>query len=411
MTTVKNIAGILTEKPKWYLNEKKKELIWFFNTDKPRNIIIFIILSFVVSRVFMYMVYNLTTFDFDLMNCIRNYNTWDAEWYWKYAMGIYHGDLKSIIGMNGQRPWAFFPLYPLLVSISCFASGGNSDICLIFGSALSSVLFMSAEFMGYKYIMLTRKNLRMAYYYIFFMSFGIYSFYFSVLYTESLFLLLLTLCFYFLKTENYIKMGICGALLSATRTTGIMFVFVVLVYLISEQVRKEKKFNIKDFVVSNLGNSKLIFGTFLIPAGLFSYILFLKYYLGDGFAFMHVTTRAWGRENVGVLTNLKLDLVDVFPPTYEGVFFILVIILVLYTLINNRRADEAVIPLITVFAAGSSSLLSAPRYFMGSLTVVLAFLDEYCKMSRFMKAVILMAALILERVLLREWINANILLI
>lgn len=375
------------------LFDKRKEEI---------KVIAFIVITFVISRLTMYVVSGFTFSNWSPMDSIHRYNTWDAYWYRDYVVGILTDHYYS--DATGMAPWTFFPLYPLIVSFFYKLFNQSVDIFLL-GSIISTIFFGIAEFIGYKYIMLTRKSLAKAYYCIGLMNLGIFSFYFTILYTESLFLLLLILCFYFLKKKNYLAMGLCGALLSATRGPGIMFVFVVLVNCIMEYFAKTKKGNrsFKEFVITHVTNEKLILGTFAIPLGFFSYALFLYNRLGDQMAFAHFQ-RAWGRFEVGMFAILKERFIDNFPPTYLELVFVISVLFV-FGMVFRKRYDEAIFPAIVIVLNTNSALDSLARYMAGTFVMTLFFIDELTLQRKTTKYILIALDIIIEILFMYGWIT------
>ncbi|MBO4241897.1 MAG: hypothetical protein J5883_01295 [Clostridiales bacterium] len=384
---------------------------------KPYFILSVLIVLFVVSRISMYVVFMRATGDHSVRGFLVSMNKWDTGWYQWYVTYI-GKDLEILHATptyNGQAWWAFFPLFPSIVAFfwKIFGNNDQNNILLI-GEAVNTVFFLVAEYFGFKYMMVTRKSLFAAYSYVAFMSLGLYSFYFSILYTEALFLMLLTLCFYFLKTKRYIAMGIAGAFLSATRNAGIMFVFVILVDLIEEYIRQEAKFdkkapvkslfsNLKDFVVTNLKKPELIFGTCLVPLGFFSFMALLSKITGDGLAFLHVQ-RAWGKNSNGLLRNLKYAFYNEFPPDFLSIATLLIIILIVITCINQKRFYETTFSVIILLASASSSFYSVPRYAIGCFTVVVAFSDEFSKFKPLTRAFLGVIIAAMEIILIKYWI-------
>ena len=465
---------------------KKNRGEGFFDRESSFRIIVFILLCFVLSRALMYFLYVAVRHDQDWWRCIDSYNNWDCWWYERYANGILDGDIASHVGQNGQRMWAFFPLYPLIISFFTHITDREVHVKLI-GTVISNICFLLSQFVAAKYILRTGRKMKTVYAYIFFLSMGLYSFYFSVTYTESLFLLLLCLCYYFMIKKAYIRMGICGMLLSATRNAGVMFVFVILAYVITDYIRSfersedkkigdgavrmltaaepevaetepsgtgavgtevvsmedspeqirnsedaepggtdgaEKKIGdditepevsgrtesrptIRGFLRTVLTDSRLIFGTALVPLGLFANMLFLKLYLGDGLAFVNVE-RAWWRTDRGVAEVIRDEVVDRFPASYLGIMFIIIVYLIGCIIFHRKMIYEAVLPLIMVFLSASSSLMSFPRFFVALLTVVLCFSEEYLKASRYTKVALLILVLVFEYIFTREWLASNL---
>ena len=394
---------------------RKKKI--YDRLTKPSSVIIVLIALFVISRISMYLVFSRSTGDSSVRNFLLAMNRWDTGWYQWYVTYI-GKDLEILHATptyNGQAWWAFFPLFPSIVAFfwKIFGNNDQNNILLI-GEAVNTVFFLVAEYFGFKYMMVTRKSLFAAYSYVAFMSLGLYSFYFSILYTEALFLMLLTLCFYFLKTKRYIAMGIAGAFLSATRNAGIMFVFVILVELVEEYIRETASFdrkspvksiflNIKDFVVTNIKKPELIFGTCLVPLGFFSFMALLSKITGDGLAFLHVQ-RAWGKNSNGLIRNLKYAFYNEFPPDFLSIATLLIIILIVITCINQKRFYETIFSVIILLASASSSFYSVPRYAIGCFTVVVASSDEFSKFKPLTRAFLGAMILVMELILTKYWI-------
>lgn len=100
-------------------------------------------------------------------------------------------------------------------------------------------------------------------------------------------------------------MGIFGAISSATRNTGVMLVFAIIPYVIVKYINQkgENKFSIKDLFFYVIKQPKLVFGTCLVPLGLFVFMLFLYFKTGDGLAFVHIQ-RAWGITDTNFLETI-----------------------------------------------------------------------------------------------------------
>ncbi len=361
----------------------------------------------VLSRLSMLLVCWHLSGDLSIGNCIRSFNLWDADWYKGYAEGFINGQFPW--NYDGQQSWAFFPLFPFSMSVLYRILRYRIDMLAI-GTLISNACLVIAEYVAYKYIMLTRKSIKTAYAFIAFMSLGVYAFYYNVAYTEAIYLLFLVLSFYFMKKEEYIAMGIAGAFLSASRNTGVLFVFVILIWRIMVYVsEKGKKGSIGDFILSNLKNEKLILGTVMVPAGLFAYIFFLARKVGDGFAFVHVQ-RSWGRDYKGFFHVLLDSFTQVFPPDYLGVVTLISFLLIIYLLIRYRNFDEMILPVFVLFLGGSSSFMSIPRFMVGSYTLVLGFSEEFALMNRAAKVLIAGAAFAFELILIQQWLMQNAIL-
>ncbi len=225
---------------------------------------------------------------------------WDSGWYHSLIEGGY-ADHPNQHEAGDAANWAFFPLMPIIVRLCSF--GGFFDYGVT-GYFVNSMIFVFALVVAYKYIMLGNGKASLAVKFAVFMSIGPYSFYFFSLYTESVFMLLTLLFIYNLRQERYMTMGLVGALLSATRVTGVMMVFAVLIYIIQKHIR-EKQGGFRDFIKNTLSSHRLILGVAVIPLGLFLYMAYLQFKVGDSLAFMHIQ-KAWGRSGLLAIQSFPL---------------------------------------------------------------------------------------------------------
>ena len=146
---------------------------------------------------------------------------WDAISYLGIADDGYEGP---------ERRVAFFPLYPLTVRAGA-AFSGSETVHLLVAYLVSAAAFLGALYLLHRLVDLARtgdrardRPARGV--------FSPWSFFFSAPYTESLFLLLSIGAFYAARTDRWALAGVCLALLSATRNTGILVaVPVALLYL------------------------------------------------------------------------------------------------------------------------------------------------------------------------------------
>lgn len=374
-----------------------------------KKTIIWIVLCLMLSRLFIYLLTGFTNKDYSLDGVVNRLNIYDAEWYKAYVLSIVNFDFFEYAHINatdlGQAYWAFFPLYPICVAIFYVITGKIFSIYLT-GMVLSSVCFLVAMIYGYKYILLTRNDRYKAYLYIFLMCCGPYNIYFFIMYTESMFLMLLTMSFFYLKRKQYLRMGICGALMSATRNVGVFFVFVILAELIAENC-KDGKFSLSAFITQNIKKTKLVLGICMVPLGLFTYMLVLINKLGDGLAFVHVQ-KAWRRiSGLSVLySNIKYALWDNFPPDILQLIFFFSILMILSHIIRGKY-EEAVLPSITLFVSSMSSFASIPRFMMGMFTIELAIVDQIFSLGKKKRIVVVAILLIFAISILRGWLLEN----
>lgn len=337
---------------------------------KNYNVVIIILSLVIISRLFMYLLY---IFGDGIFFTGRGpffdaFNIWDAGWYRSIIENGYNTNFN--VNQDGQANWAFFPLYPIIIKIIHLIIPININVL---GTVISTIFFCGELVVCYLYISETRGNNREGLFFAVIMTFGVYSFYFSLLYTESLYLFLLITSLYFLHKKNYILVGIFGAFLSATRNMGVMLVFAVAVQYTYDYFKANK--SIRKFLVNTLKDSNLILGISLIPLGLFSFMMYLWKLVGDPMAFSNVQI-AWEKKITNPIHLLSNVLSDKGKAAfiYLLMWIIFAIICVIWLMIHKRYA-EAILGVIFISIPISTGLASLPRYIIGSLVYSLAFSD------------------------------------
>lgn len=320
------------------------------------------------SRIFLFAIYwywkNRTGSDDGFFTSLFH---WDSGWYSAIAMDGYSMDAP--IGSDGQAKWAFFPLVPLLEGLVTRLTGLPIRVAAVL---LNSVFLYLLTWLGAHYIIALDTGWRQALVFMLLLNFGPYNVYYSTLYTEVCFGLLICLALYGLQRRHWLLMGLCGALASATRNTGIFLVFAVPVWCVLSYLREEDplhKKSVPGLIRWVLNKPVLILGTFLMPLGLFTYMHYLYNGLGDGMAFMHVQW-GWGKEVGNPLEHLCRGLIDIGS---EGFFQASCTMLVLYLFLHQllRRRTEAVLTILFILVPLSTSITGMTRYTLCSFPVLL----------------------------------------
>lgn len=196
--------------------------------------------------------------------------------------GIHYLDIiRKGYGLYQQ---AFFPFYPVVTRlVSPLFSNRN----LVTGFLISNLSFLSALFVFYKLILLDYTD-KVAQRTLLFLLLFPTSFYFTLVYTESLFLLLVLLCFYFARTRKWFWSGIFGALAANTRFVGI-FLFPAILYELFSV-------NIIHNLPPSVGTTPKAVAKFIIrrlipiliiPLGLIIYMYYLNVNYNDPLMFIH----------------------------------------------------------------------------------------------------------------------------
>jgi len=199
---------------------------------------------------------------------------WDSGWYAAIADRGYP-DPEQIV--QGQpRSTAFFPAYPLLIRIVAIPVG---DVHLA-GLMIANVAFLLAVLLLYQMVAVSN-GVPVARRTILLLLLFPFSFFFSAVYTESLFLLAAVAAFYFGQRRAWLLAGLFAALAGATRQAGVLVVAgLALLYL------EQSSF---DWRRPKAGAWWILLGL----AGPLAYMGFLIARHGDPFEFV-AAQRAWG---------------------------------------------------------------------------------------------------------------------
>ena len=121
---------------------------------------------------------------------------------------------------------------------------------------------------------------------------GPFSIYFATFMTEPMFILLTVGALVALRRHRYIEAGIWAALTSATRIVGAFLALALLVQAITDFFAAGGRW--RGLVRHLFKRPDILLGIALAPLGLFVYMAFLNFWIGDALAFIHVQ-RAWQR--------------------------------------------------------------------------------------------------------------------
>jgi hypothetical protein len=149
---------------------------------------------------------------------------WDAGW---YLLIVHHGYQPGLGAATSARG-AFFPLYPLLVR----ALSALVVAPVLAGVAVSSLALAFALYGLHRLTSLetgSREAARLA---VLVTAFAPMAFFFSAVYSESLYLALSVGAFWFARKGRWAATGLLGALAAATRPTGVLLLVpALLLYL------------------------------------------------------------------------------------------------------------------------------------------------------------------------------------
>ncbi len=227
---------------------------------------------------------------------------WDSQWYdWIVKEGYWlrPGERSNI---------AFFPMYPLTIKLIMPFVGNNTVLA---GVLVSNLAFLLTLVVLYKLVELeygSRGTARRA---VFYLALFPTSFFFSMMYSESLFLLFVVTAVYFARQKLWAWATLMGLLASATRIVGVFTWGIVMwEWLWVHGWTLARMHHLSSWRNLWQGLRQDWFQVLIIsaiPLGLLSYMVFLHLNFNDPVAFSTVQS-AWGRVNVGFWAVIARDM-------------------------------------------------------------------------------------------------------
>lgn len=265
---------------------------------------------------------------------------------------------------------AFFPLYP--ISIWVF-----SNIFVIKPSAAGIFVGVLCLFfmLLFLYKLMDVDHLKKYAFWsiIFYISFPT-SFFLANIYTESIFLFLIILSFYLARKGNRVASALTASLATSTRVVGILILPSIAWEFYLQYKDQNRKFNLKSLFM-------YLWPIFLIPTGLFSYMIFLWYKYADPLLFVHIQP-AFGAGRSGgdvillpqlifryakIFTSVPYASMTFWISALEFFMFIASLVLLYFAYINKIRKSYILFGLLVIiFPTLSGTLSSFPRYALAS---------------------------------------------
>jgi hypothetical protein len=356
-----------------------------------------IVLVFVVSRVVWMVLFRLTP-----VGLVEALCQWDCNWY----MGVSaHGYALEPHFDTFQADWAFFPAYPLAIWIVHSLTGLSA---LVAGTLISNLAIIAGVWLGCRYLERTRPGQGKAGFVVLTLA-GPYSFYFSTVYSEGLFFLFAVAAFLLWVSDRPILAGTAAGLLSASRAIGVFIAVAFFIDLLRRYGRAAPR--------RLLEHPQHLVALLLVPVGLFGYMLFLHFRVGDALAFSHVQV-AWGREFTVPLVWLAAGLVHFDLPKLLDIHgysyfysscWVLVGLGLCTSLALRRRWMELTFALVCLFVPLSTGLTSMPRYVATCPVLLFAAADLLARFrTRGPATLILVAAGVVNLALLHGWFVASV---
>jgi hypothetical protein len=369
-----------------------------------------------VGFLLRYAVYVRTSGHWDFVDYMRALCVYDCNAYERLALNGYEGR-PSGFDKGDANNWAFFPFY----SILAWAVSKLSNLSvLVSGTILSNLLTVASAIVAWP---LFENKLRAYFLFCFVLFLGPFSYYFTTLYTESLFLLFTVAGFVFLKQRDYLTAGLTGAMMSATRSTGLLFAAAILIQALQDHLRDGG--SLRDFFTGFWRRTDLILACALVPLGLCVFALYMYFHTGqfvgagdqpggDALAWVHIQ-RAWGRAFQNPFSNLWIALTLQFKNGWQlpiittdlsfGIAAIVGFVLCIVLAIRRQWA-MAVFCLFAILLPLSTNTYSMIRFVAGLAPLLVAgsILLAHWKWVYY---AVLPALLILDVLFLQTWISRS----
>lgn len=302
-----------------------------------------------------------------------------------WAWANFDGEHYLSIAQNGYGfgERAFFPLFPILIKYAGELIGGSLMSFNIAGNIVSNLSFLIGLTGLYKLVGMDHPNKISKLTVVVLLLFPT-SFYFTAVYTESLFFALAVWSFWFARSKKWLPASLLGILLCATRFVGLIVLPALLV----------------EWFVQNRAKKNFL-GTFpsvlvAIPTGLLAYMYYLQRTTGDMFAFftslatfgeqrsshLIILPQVFYRYIVKILPNLKITFFPVvFTTIFEFAVGILFLMVSTYSFFVQRFSYATFLFLGYLIPTFSGSLSSMPRYVI-VLFPVYILLAKYLSKSK-----------------------------
>ena len=304
---------------------------------------------------------------------------WDAYHYIKIAEQWY-------VNVGDDRfKIVFYPLYPLLVRFVCLTGldARSAAFCVANACALAAGFALHALVRGDNGEAAADRS-------VWLMMFTPLGLFFSVPYSESLFLLLCLLTALAARRRRFMLAICCGALCSATRALGILTAPVVFFALLQDAwARYSLTPGARRRDPAFLGRALLcVLETLPVALGLVYYLFLNRQVTGNAFTFLTYQSEHWGQNFGSLLNTLRYSYVNAWEyGSFEyriclwipQVLSIVAVLIVLFAAWRRLHPGDAAFAILYFYCAVAPTwLLSGPRYLaaMYALYPALALLSK-----------------------------------
>lgn len=216
---------------------------------------------------------------------------WDSGWYISTAQSGYSTAQDPLA--PGQTNFAFYPFYPLLMWLLSAATGLSLAWA---GVLISNACFLAALFVIFALAEKWSGDKAVAGLTVALLCAVPEGFIFSAVYTESLFVLLTSTSMLLFERKQNFAAGVCAALSSATRSTGVFIIVYLGLTLLRERGWRGALMFWKE--------PERYLPIVMAPVGLFAFWWFSMLATGDAFAQKATIALGWGWQTDWPWTNI-----------------------------------------------------------------------------------------------------------
>jgi len=378
-----------------YSGEKigKNECAWVMLFAFAYRIVIYVVAAILLSAF-------VTEGELSFDTYLAAWQKWDASHYIRIADSWY------TYTENGKSLMlVFFPLYSVFVKLFSLIFVDIRLAALVVSTVCYSIAC------GYIYaLVMMDYNRSIARSAVIFMSVFPFSFFFGGMMTESIFILMTSMTFYYIRRREWLCVALCGILSALSRMIGVVMILPAAVEWCEENkpflLIKERKWH---KLWSAVWKKGLPIALILLGTGI--YLLINYKTTGNAFQFMQYQREHWYHENCYFADTVA----DIFRRAFSGeedmmlrlsIWIPSTVIFALYTglLVYSARRHKSmyVLYMIAYFVINTSVtwLISAPRYMSAAMPVfiVLAEATERCRWSRYIIYTVFFAFMLLYMV-------------
>lgn len=271
---------------------------------------------------------------------------------------------KGYLNSRGNRFFAFYPLYPMLVRGFSYFLGNDLFLSGIFISLICSFIGVIYLYELFRMDADKKASSIGLFYFLFFPT----AIFFSAIYTESLFLMLSVMTFYYARKEKWWITGFLGLLTTFTRPQGILlFLPICIEYYF--YLKRNNLLSLTNLLQKTRFN---FLSLLLIPVGLLSFFFYAYLSTGNFFLSLDVQ-RYWSRKPtnvINVFTLLGNKLIHFWNLPWHGIMssktdisFVFFFIFLLAFMIRRIRKSYLVYAFLLIFVPLSTgSSMSMTRF-------------------------------------------------